>query len=76
MMAVARGDLTTLKKLIEWGIDLNKYTVDEITPVMLAAKQGTPRYPQHILDNRCQMSDVRCQMSDVRCQMSDIRRQL
>ena len=40
MMAVARGDLTTLKKLIEWGIDLNKYTVDEITPVMLAAKQG------------------------------------
>ena len=47
MMVVARGDLPTLKKLIEWGIDLNKYSNDEITPVMLAAKQGrrSPRFP-------------------------------
>ncbi len=71
MMAVARGDLQTLKKLIEWGIDLNKYSVDEITPVMLAAKQGTRSVSYILHPPSAQISRI-AYATDLRSSITDI----
>ena len=56
LMSVARGDLGTLKKLIEWGIDLNQYNNDQITPIMLAAKQGDREIVEVLLEGNADPS--------------------
>jgi ankyrin repeat protein len=48
MMAVARGDMTTLQRLIDLGIDLNQANNEGITPVMLAASQVTTAFLCHL----------------------------
>ena len=45
-----------LQKLIEWGIDLNNYNNDHVTPIMLAAKQGDREIVEALLEGNADPS--------------------
>ena len=48
--------LRLLQKLIEWGIDLNNYNNDHVTPIMLAAKQGDREIVEALLEGNADPS--------------------
>lgn len=49
--AVAKGDLDTVKKMIEFGTDINSTSSNGMTPLMYAARYNKTEIVQFLLDN-------------------------